>query len=62
VVVTSRTEGDGSVTLTAERDSHRIEAHDDGVGCAPLTSGRVGIRGDNAELLFDDVEVSPLPP
>lgn len=60
VEVTARTADDGSVTLTARRDSFRLSARDTGAGCPPLTGGRVGIRGDNTELFLDDVAVTPL--
>ena len=62
VLVTYTTGADGSVTISADRDGHRLQANDPGVGCAPLTSGRVGIRGDNAELYFKDIEVTPNSP
>ncbi|MCE3553490.1 hypothetical protein LWC33_18770 [Pseudonocardia sp. RS11V-5] len=60
VLVSSTTARDGSVTISAARDGYRLEAHDTGIGgCSPLTSGRVGIRGDNAELYFKDIVVTP---
>ena len=50
---------DGAVAISARRDGERIEAVDTGVGCAPLVGpGAVGLRGDNAELRFDDFTVT----
>ncbi|HVQ51036.1 MAG TPA: hypothetical protein VMS92_13415 [Mycobacterium sp.] len=48
---------DGAVAIAARRDGLVVEAIDDGVGCPPLREGGVGIRGDNAELRFDDIRV-----
>jgi hypothetical protein len=49
---------DGSVSISASRDGRMFEAVDHGVGCAPLRGeGGVGIRGDNADLRFDDIRV-----
>lgn len=54
-----KTNSDGSVTITMDRDGTRIlSATDKGLGCAPITApGAVGIRGDNAEFSFDDFTV-----
>lgn len=50
---------DGSVTLDVYRDGALLRrVTDTGVGCAPITdSGRIGVRGDNAEFELDDVTV-----
>ena len=61
VRATTRTNADGSVTIALYIDgTKRIEATDRGAGgTAPLTKpGKVGIRGDNADLLFDDFTVT----
>jgi len=54
-------EPDGSVTLEVSRDGVLLRrVSDAGVGCAPITrSGRIGVRGDNAEFDFDDLTVRP---
>lgn len=54
-------EPDGSVTLEVSRDGVLLRrVSDAGVGCAPITqSGRIGVRGDNAEFEFDDLTVRP---
>ena len=59
VMVSVRDQPDGSVKITANRDGMSMEAVDSGIGCPPLRSGGVGIRGDNAELRFARVEVQP---
>jgi hypothetical protein len=60
VTVSVRDQADGSVAILADRDGHKIYAVDKGIGCSPLRgSGGVGIRGDNAELRFDNIEVAP---
>jgi hypothetical protein len=52
---------DGSVHIAAHRDNWGVEAVDRGSECGPIRgSGRVGIRGDNAELRVDDVFVRPV--
>jgi len=59
-----RTQPDGSVAIALyENDRLIVSAVDDGsVGGAPLRNpGRVGIRGDNAQLEFDDFRVVALP-
>lgn len=50
---------DGSVTIRVWRDGALVlEATDAGAGCAPLHgTGAVGVRGDNAEFLLDDITV-----
>lgn len=49
---------DGSVSIVASRDGRTMRAIDRGIGCPPLRGGGgVGIRGDNAELRFDDIRV-----
>jgi hypothetical protein len=51
---------DGSVEISANRDGRRVAAIDSGLGCSPLRGGGgVGLRGDNAELRFDDIRVVP---
>jgi hypothetical protein len=58
ISVAVRDEPDGSVAISASRDGRRVEAIDRGVGCSPLSGlGGVGLRGDNAELRFDDIRV-----
>jgi hypothetical protein len=59
VIVTATDQPDGSVKITASRDGLSMEATDTGVGCAPLHSGGVGIRGDNAELRLARILVTP---
>ena len=56
------TNSDGSVTITLFADGARLlTATDRGLGGPPLTApGRVGIRGDNADFLFDDFRVRTL--
>lgn len=60
VAVTVQNQPDGSVAISAERDGHTVTAVDDGMGCPPLLEGGVGIRGDNAELRFDDLRVTAI--
>lgn len=57
-----RTERDGSVTLAVIRDGAvALRAKDTGAGCRPITApGKVGVRGDNANFLFDDFTVTSL--
>jgi len=58
IVATVRNMPDGTVKVTGDRDGTHVEAVDSGQGCAPITgTGGVGIRGDNAELQFTDIEV-----
>ena len=59
VVVLVRNQRDGRVLIDATIDGELIESIvDDGVGCAPIAiDGSVGIRGDNVEFDFDDLEV-----
>lgn len=58
--VTARDLPNGLVSITAERDSWKLDAVDAGIGCAPLRgTGAVGVRGDNAELRLDDIAVVP---
>ncbi|RZT16242.1 hypothetical protein EV589_4402 [Mycobacterium sp. BK558] len=59
VNVSARDQPDGSVRITADRDGMSMEGVDTGVGCPPLRSGGVGIRGDNAELRFARIDVQP---
>jgi len=56
-----KTQPDGSVRLTLMRHGETVlEAADDGVGCAPITSsGRVGIRSDYTNFNADDFLVVP---
>jgi len=60
VMVGVHDQPDGSVKITASRDGMSMEVVDTGVGCPPLRSGGVGIRGDNAELRFARILVQPL--
>ena len=60
VTVSARDRDDGAVTISAARDGVLVEAVDQGVGCPPLRGpGAVGVRGDNAELRFADIVVTP---
>jgi hypothetical protein len=60
VSVTARDLPDGSVEITGTRDGRTMRAIDRGVGCTPLTgTGGVGLRGDNSELWFDNIAVTP---
>jgi hypothetical protein len=62
VTASARDRADGSVEITANRDGWQLHAVDHGQGCPPLRgTGGVGLRGDNAELYFDDVVAQPLP-
>jgi hypothetical protein len=57
------TDVDGSVTIAVIRSGHvALRATDTGAGgCRPITApGKVGIRGDNAQFLFDDFTVTNL--
>lgn len=56
VSVTVHNSSDG-VHISASRDGHSISAVDHGVGCAPLRSGGVGLRSDNAEIRFSNIAV-----
>lgn len=59
----ARTRADGSVKIELHIDGTLVAAAiDDGaVGGAPLREpGAVGIRADNADLIFDDVVIVPL--
>jgi hypothetical protein len=55
------TNRDGSVTLTLWVAGRALmKATDRGTGGKPITgAGHVGLRGDNCDLMFDDVVVSP---
>jgi hypothetical protein len=58
-----RTRSDGSVTLAVIRDGKVVlRTTDKGAGrCRPITAaGRVGVRGDNTQFLFDDFTVTDL--
>jgi hypothetical protein len=57
-----RTTAGQSVALTVIRDGRvALRATDRGAGCPPITAaGRTGVRGDNAEFLFDDFTVTGL--
>jgi hypothetical protein len=60
VTVSVRDRPDGSVAINASRDGIPLEAVDTGAGCPPLRgNGRVGIRGDNAELQFASIIINP---
>lgn len=59
VTVTATDQTDGSVAITARRDGHTMSANDDGVGCAPLHGGGVGVRSDNAVIRLDRFVVQP---
>ena len=59
---TARNQADGSVKLELWINGVlRASAVDKGVGGAPIRSaGRVGVRGDNTEFMFDDFRVSKI--
>jgi hypothetical protein len=61
---TVKTNDDGSVTIQLFANNKLlVSATDAGVGGPPITqSGSVGIRGDNANLMFEDYAVSALVP
>lgn len=53
------TQTNGSVILKLFRDGVlELQATDNGVGCAPLLSGQMGVRSDDAEFMFDDFQVT----
>jgi hypothetical protein len=58
-----RTVSGGRVLLTLQVDGRELlHAVDDGAGGRPLLrGGRVGLRGDNDEFLFDDFAARPIP-
>jgi hypothetical protein len=65
VRATVKSNSDGSVTLALfSGNTLLVSATDDGsIGGPPITSaGRVGLRGDNADLQFDDFTVTDLTP
>lgn len=65
IMATVRDNPDGSVTIALYSEGRLlVQAVDDGsLGGAPLRgSGKVGIRGDNANLKFDDFRVTALAP
>jgi hypothetical protein len=57
-----RNEPDGSVSLTLATDGRTLlSARDNGIGGPPIRQrGAVGLRGDNADLYFDDFSVTAL--
>ena len=61
IEATVQNSADGTVTIDLAIDGATVvHAIDDGVGCATIRQpGRVGIRGDNAELEIDDFRVLP---
>lgn len=62
VQATVQNRSDGTVWLGAYVEGRLLAwGVDDGVGCPPLRApGAVGVRGDNAELDVDDIEVRPI--
>ncbi|MGV9713239.1 hypothetical protein ACWDTI_21530 [Gordonia sp. NPDC003424] len=61
VSATVRNLPDGSVEIIARRDGYTLRATDTGMGCAPIrAAGGIGLRGDNANIRFDDIKVRPL--
>jgi hypothetical protein len=66
ISASSRTNSDGSVTLSLHRDGTLLmQAVDrgirsDGSGCAPLRAGHVGFRSDYLQYYLDDYKVSAL--
>jgi hypothetical protein len=62
VAASTRTEADGSVTISLYRgDTLLLRAVDRGVGCPPLRAGRVGFRSDFFRYFLEDFEVTQLP-
>lgn len=62
VAASTRTESDGSVTVSLYRDGALLlQATDHGSGCPPLTGGRVGFRSDFFRYYLEDFEVTALP-
>jgi hypothetical protein len=67
VAGSSRTNGDGSVTISLYRDGalaaqatdHGVRS--DGTGCPPLGPGHVGFRSDYLQYYLDDWTVTALP-
>jgi hypothetical protein len=55
-----RNQPDGSVVLAVIRDGAvALGVKDTGAGCRPITApGKVGVRGDNTDFLFDDFTVT----
>ncbi|MBI4375453.1 MAG: hypothetical protein HY549_03290 [Elusimicrobia bacterium] len=64
VRVTAQNNPDGSVTISLYSGGKLlVSATDKGIGGPPIRNlGRVGIRGDNAELKFDDFMVQGVAP
>jgi hypothetical protein len=62
VKATVKTNANGSVTIALYSGGTLIvQATDNGVGGPAITQpGRVGLRGDNSDFLFDDFRVDPL--
>jgi hypothetical protein len=50
----------GSVSISASRDGYTLNAVDTGIGCAPIAVGGVGLRGDNTEMHFTDINIIPM--
>jgi hypothetical protein len=65
VAASSRTNSDGSVTISLYRDGALVlQAVDrgirpDGTGCAPLEAGHTGFRSDFLQYYLDDFTVTP---
>jgi hypothetical protein len=58
VSVEVRDLANGDVEITLHRDEHTLRVLDGGVGGArPLHSGRMGVRGDNADMRFKNILV-----
>ena len=62
VTVSAKNQPDGSVRLRLARNGlSLLDVVDRGTGCAPIRQpGSVGMRGDNAEIRFDDLSVAPI--
>lgn len=58
--VSAKNQPDGSVRLRLVRNGTTLlDVVDRGTGCAPIVApGAVGLRGDNAQLRFDDLSVA----
>jgi roadblock/LC7 domain-containing protein len=59
VAASSKTEADGSVTISLYRDGALLlRAVDRGTGCAPLRGGHVGFRSDFFSYYLEDFDVT----
>ena len=49
----------GGVRLWVQVGESRLEAIDDGIGCATISAGRVGVRSDNADVTTSVFKTNP---